>query len=60
MSRIGRLDRGITLLRRNDRHDSGITLSKMSGVRHIARLRPYRGAACGSGPIAMPKDRSSA
>ena len=60
MSRIGRLDRGIALMRRNKRHDSSIAKFKMSGVRHIAELQPYKGAACDSGPVAVPKDRSCA
>ena len=55
MSRIGHLSRGLALPRH--RHDRVAALSKMSGVRHIARLLSYKGAACGSGPVAMPKDR---
>jgi len=60
MSRIGRLARGIALLQRNDRHDRAVALSQMSGIGHIARLLPYKGAACDIGPVAMSKDRPCA
>ena len=60
MSRIGHLSRGLVLPPQHGWHDSVAALSKMSGGRHIARLCPYKGAACGSGPVAVPKDRSCA
>ena len=60
MSRIGHLSRGLVLPPKHDWHDSVAALSKMSDVRHIARLLSYKGAACVSGPVAVPKSRSSA
>lgn len=38
MSCIGRLGRGIALLRRNGRYDSFVALSSTCGARHIALL----------------------
>jgi hypothetical protein len=54
MSRIGHLSRGSVLPGQRDRD---VALPNMSGIGHIARLHPDKGAACASGSVAMSKDR---
>jgi hypothetical protein len=53
-------DSFLQLPQQHDMHDRVAALSKMSGIGHIARLLRYKGAACGSGPVAMSKDRRCA